>query len=210
MTGVWGNKHGVTDNTYDGADLDIYPDLFTRLRNRYACARLNYSNSHPIVSKGMFGMADFGLVTNDDELAANEAVRQLAQCHPDVLFVHLDEVDGAGHDSGFSADNTEYVEQIVDVDRQVGVVVRAFEQAYPEHDRLIVICTDHGGRGKSHGGMDEDQDVTKVFLIFSTNVQVAFRDTVAEVVDVVPTVFHFLNVPVDTAWALDGKNLLLE
>jgi predicted AlkP superfamily pyrophosphatase or phosphodiesterase len=210
LTGVWSDKHGVTDNSYEGSNLGSYPDLFTRLRNTYSCARLCYSNSHPIVSTGLLSAADQGTVTNDDERALQEALRLLDQCKPDVLFVHLDDIDAAGHDSGFSPDNPDYIEHISDADRQVGMIVQAFEATYPEHQRLIVLATDHGGEGKSHGGKDNNPNVTKVFLMFSCNNSLAWKDTMAEVVDVVPTVFRFLNTPVDTVWELDGKDLFEE
>jgi len=210
LTGVWSDKHGVTDNSYDGSDFQHFPDLYTRLRSIFSCSHLYYANSHPIVSKGMLHLADHGLVTDDDEMAAQEAVRMLSQCQPDVLFVHLDNIDAAGHSTGFSPYNDEYVNAIIQTDSRVGTIVRKFEEVYANHQRLVLIATDHGGEGTSHGGKDDDPNVTKVFLFGNTNAAFSWKDSVAEVVDVIPTVMQFLNVPVDTTWALDGKGLLAQ
>lgn len=208
LTGVWSDKHGVTDNSYDGSDFEHFPDLFTRLKTQWSCGRFYYSLSHPIVAKGMLRQADHGVVTSDDAEATTTATQQLGMCFPDVLFVHLDDIDRTGHDSDFSPDNPKYIAEIEEVDGQVRSILAAFKESYPNDERLVFVVTDHGGEGGGHGGMEDNPNVTHVFMIASTNVPAAWKDTTAEVVDMVPSIFQFLDLPVNTAWQLDGKSLL--
>jgi predicted AlkP superfamily pyrophosphatase or phosphodiesterase len=210
LTGVWSDKHGVTDNSYDGSNFQQYPDLFSRLKDQFPCGRLYYSLSHPIVAKGMLSRADHGEVMGDDALATTNAIQQLGMCYPDVLFVHLDDIDKAGHSTDFSPFNPEYIAQIEDVDGQIRSILTAFKTTYPDHERLVFVGTDHGGEGGGHGGMDDNLNVTHVFMIASTNVPAAWKDTTAEVVDMFPTIFQFLELPVYSAWHLDGKSLLAQ
>ncbi len=208
LTGVWSDKHGVTDNSYDGSDFEHFPDLFARLKAQFPCGRLYHALSHPIVAKGMFKQADHGVVTGDDADATAAAIQQLGMCYPDVIFVHLNDIDHEGHDSDFSPENPKYIAEIEDADGQIRAILSAFKNSFPTHERLVFVVTDHGGEGGGHSGKDNDPNVTHVFMIASTNVPAAWKDTVAEVVDMVPSIFHFLDLPVDTAWHLDGKSLL--
>ncbi len=208
LTGVWSDKHGVTSNSYSNAHFDSYPDLFTRLKERFPCKRMYYVNSHPIVSEGMLSMADFGKVTGDDAEAASDAAQLIQMCQPDVMFIHLDDIDGEGHDTDFDPQNERYIAEIEDCDRQIGAILRAFKTAFPTQEHLVFVTTDHGGEGGGHGNGDDNPNVTHVFMIGSSNLGEIWKDTIAEQVDLYPSVLQFLEVDIDSAWGLDGKTLI--
>lgn len=208
LTGVWSNKHGVTSNSYSESNFETYPDLFSRLKEQFPCKRMYYVNSHPIVSEGMLAAADHGVVTGDDGEATSDAIEQLMMCRPDIMFVHLNDIDHEGHDTDFDPDNEKYLAEIEDCDRQIGAMIRAFKETFPTQEHLVFITTDHGGEGGGHSNRDDDPNVTHVFMIGSTNTGVIWQDTVAEQVDLYPSVLRFFEVPFDSTWALDGKPLL--
>ena len=208
LTGVWSNKHGVTSNSYANADFGAYPDLFTRLKQSFACKRMYYANSHPIVSEGMLRQADHGVVTGNDKEATAEAIEQIRMCRPDVMFVHLNDIDREGHDTDFEPDNGKYIAEIEDCDRQIGQILAAFRATFPDQEHLVFVTTDHGGEGGGHSNRDDDPNVTHVFMIGSTNGTFRWKDTVATQVDLYPSVLQFLDVPVSPDWELDGRSLL--
>lgn len=207
LTGVWSNKHGVTSNSYSNSNFESYPDLFSRLKQRFPCKRMYFANSHPIVSEGMLGTADDGVVTGDDAEATSDAAEQLMMCRPDIMFVHLNDIDHEGHDTDFEPDNERYIAEIEDCDRQIGVIINAFRKAFPMQEHLVFVTTDHGGAGGGHSGKDHDPNVTHVFMIGSSNATVTWKDTLAEQVDLYPSVLQFLEIPIDSSWTLDGKSL---
>ena len=47
-----------------------------------------------------------------DDQVASAAVRLLAQSQSDVLFLHFDEVDLAGHEYGYGPGSPRYIEAI--------------------------------------------------------------------------------------------------
>ncbi|MCF8275526.1 MAG: alkaline phosphatase family protein [Flavobacteriales bacterium] len=208
LTGVWSDKHGVISNDYSNSHFDLYPDLFTRLKERFPCKRMYYVNSHPIVSEGMLAMADFGKVTGDDAEAASDAAQLMQMCQPDVMFIHLDDIDGEGHDTDFDPQNERYIAEIEDCDRQIGAILRAFKTAFPTQEHLVFVTTDHGGEGGGHGNGDDNLNITHVFMIGSSNLGEIWKDTIAEQVDLYPSVLQFLEVEIDSTWGLDGKTLI--
>ena len=75
------------------------------------------------------------------------------------MMLHFDQVDGAGHASGFAATNPNYINAIAAVDAHVGDVLAAL-RARPDYDEenwLIILTTDHGGIGTSHSGQSSDE-----------------------------------------------------
>ncbi|MBP9151453.1 MAG: alkaline phosphatase [Flavobacteriales bacterium] len=208
LTGVWSDKHGVTDNSYSNADFASYPDLFSRLKERFPCKRMYYVNSHPIVSKGMLGAADNGEVTGNDAEATSDAIQQIKMCRPDVMFIHLNDIDHEGHDTDFDPQNQQYIAEIEDCDRQIGAILAAFKTTFPTQEHLVFVTTDHGGEGGGHSNRDDNPNVTHVFMIGSSNLDQVWKDTIAEQVDMYPSVLQFFDVTIDSSWALDGKSLL--
>nr|WP_255654982.1 alkaline phosphatase family protein [Cohnella sp. REN36] len=84
--------------------------------------------------------------------------------NPDVrlLFLQLDEPDGAGHRYGYGADSPSYLAAIGVSDERIGRVLSRIEALDLAKDSLIVLLTDHGGGGadkRGHGSahpMDRD------------------------------------------------------
>lgn len=72
-----------------------------------------------------------------------------------LIFAHFDDVDHAGHDSGFSPENPNYIAAIEGVDSYVGPALEAV-RADTAHEWMVVLVSDHGGSGTSHGTPDAE------------------------------------------------------
>jgi hypothetical protein len=175
LTGVWVDKHGVTDNSFDGARFDEYPHFFARVREESPDAYLSSFVSWQFINFVILESAEADeafapLVPTslEADLAVTAAVvDRLAEKAPDVVFVHLDEVDHQGHVAGYSVMVQEYLDAIETVDAQIGEmldVLRARE-TYGVEDWLVVVTTDHGGLGRGHGGQSAEERT--IFLIAS-------------------------------------------
>ncbi|CAI2164300.1 11161_t:CDS:2 [Funneliformis geosporum] len=77
-----------------------------------------------------------------------------------LLFVHLTDVDEHGHGHGYGSQK--YLNQIKVMDSHVATILEAIDEVGWKDDSLVIMTTDHGGIGRSHGG-DSDQEVN-VFL----------------------------------------------
>ncbi|USK72239.1 alkaline phosphatase family protein [Peribacillus asahii] len=71
------------------------------------------------------------------------------------IFVHLDEVDGAGHNYGYGS--PKWYEALQKADQHVGQIVQALEEEGLMKDTLIIVTTDHGGKGTGHGGSSPEE-----------------------------------------------------
>jgi len=163
LTGVWRDRHQVADNSFEGNNLEQYPHIFVRIREQRPEAMLasivHWNPIHEHLLKPFPGAASFLVETETDQEVESGAVALLGEATPDVLFLHFDDVDHAGHAHGYSTQEPEYLASIEQVDEHVGRVLDAL-QARPssaEEDWLILLTTDHGGRGTSHGGQSAEE-----------------------------------------------------
>lgn len=184
LTGVWMNKHGVKDNRFIGGRFRSYSHFMRRIKEAQAkafCASFaNWPPIHDFIADGSRdGNAEFldvkftcapdakrHFIDNPEKdiEIRDEALKTLRTRNPDAMFVYFGQVDEFGHGAvdsraNFSPDSTLYLNAISHVDSHVGEVLRAMRARpkFAEEDWLVLITTDHGGRGNSHGG-DSDAE----------------------------------------------------
>ena len=162
MTGVWWDKHGVTNNSYTGSNFNTYPYFTTlakQLKPDLYCAEV--CEWPPLIDDVYNDNFNIRLHVPDGQGAttASTAAAVLANDSIDFMFTYFDQVDLTGHSSGFSPTNPAYITAIENVDSCVGVVLNALHNRtnYANEDWLILVMTDHGGTGTGHGG-NTDQE----------------------------------------------------
>lgn len=204
VTGVDSDKHGVLNN----GSLHLRDPRFETFAQRATTAGLDVAlTAHwapfaaPIheptaASFVRIGGADF--VT--DELSA-----VITEGDYDAYLIHLDDVDHAGHATGFSPDNPEYIEAIEADDVRIGRLIDAIlERAtVAAEDWLITVVTDHGGRGTGHGPMDVWNQRIALIVAGTSRSSGVFHETVTQM-DVAPTILDHLGIDIDLDWELDG------
>ncbi|MGB7219228.1 MAG: alkaline phosphatase [Vicinamibacterales bacterium] len=84
------------------------------------------------------------------ERTAERAAAFIREQGPMLTFVHLDLVDLAGHESGW--DSREYQGAAQLADTLVGLLLAAVRDSGAEAQTTVLVTSDHGGTGYSHGG----------------------------------------------------------
>lgn len=99
---------------------------------------------------------DFIQTNNDDETLA-ATLQHVQELNTDIIFSIFEYGDHAGHDTGYGNHNEDYVQAVKDADHAGVQILDAIKQRenYDQEDWLILITTDHGGSGLSHGGQSE-------------------------------------------------------
>ena len=169
IAGVWMNKHGVYDNSFNGSNYDEYPPFTTLLEengNDYHMA--SFIMWSPIHTNIFNGSMDYNeLHSSYDESVAIGAANYLQNTQDiDLLFLDFDHVDHAGHSYGFEPNITNYTNEISDVDSYIGIVLEALENrpTFWEEDWLIIVTSDHGGNYNGHGGQSIEERLIPIIL----------------------------------------------
>jgi arylsulfatase A-like enzyme len=158
ITGAAPEQHGITSNGYLKDKIALkpvcldaegkFPTIFQILRDQRPASRI-------AVFHDWDGFADLLEKSAPDVLQHEAGPRKTTEAtlqywneyHPNLLFVHLDNVDHAGHEYGWGT--REYYSAVEEADLCIGKLLDAL-LATP--DTFVLITSDHGGKGRGHGG----------------------------------------------------------
>lgn len=179
LTGVWMDRHKVKDNRFLGARFQTYSHFMRRIKEvqpKAFCASFaDWPPIHQFIADGSReGGTEFldvkftcapdasrHFIDNPEKdiEVRDEALKTLRTQDPDAMFVYFGQVDEFGHGAidsraSFSPDSALYLHAIGLVDSHIGELLRAVKARpkFAEEDWLVLLTTDHGGKGNSHGG----------------------------------------------------------
>lgn len=204
LTGVWNNKHKGQAGPPDHAN---FPCLFKRLKeantNIYCSSVVNWS---VINTQSMVPEADYKERGETDDKVVSLVTTHLMKEDPACIFVQLDQVDGAGHKSGYSTGAGAYLAAIEKADKQVGELVDAVHNRknIANESWLFIVVTDHGGRGKSHGG-DSPQERKALIIVSGEGAVKREVSPGPGIVVAAPTALKYLGIDIRPEWNLDGQ-----
>ncbi len=206
FTGVESDRHGVTSN-----DAQLERDW--SLRTFAHVARVDHGVSTAMAAQWLPAAAilhepdAFDLVwPGDGATVATKASEWLAQADHRLVMTHFDDVDHAGHASGFSPANPDYIAAIEDVDAHVGRLLDALavRPGLAGEDWLIVVVTDLGGEGTDHGPQNFPNQRIPFLFASARGPAGELAPGVVTHVDVFPTVLSHLEIEVPAALRIEG------
>ena len=217
LTGVDSDKHGIVGNGgWDGLNRD-YPTLIARTHS-LGLPTATAVNWLPIQTSIIEEEVTNEIILGGDEHITDGMAELLEWDDLDVHFVALDDVDHAGHSDGFSPEEPNYVAAIETADELVGRLLSAIASrpTRSEESWIVVVTSDHGGSGTSHGGVTPEHRA--IPLIVWGDLVVAGELTGGGEVpgeldvgfvshmDVHPTILEHLGHPPEESWDLDGAS----
>jgi predicted AlkP superfamily pyrophosphatase or phosphodiesterase len=159
-------QHGVTSNDWmpDRFEFppscsgmaNIFPTIFGLLRQQRPAAVIGVFHDWAGFARLVEPAAPTQMVNIKDAARITAAaIGYMRESKPDLLFLHLDLVDHAGHDHGW--DSPEYAAAVEQADALIGQVVDTIAAGGLSGRTAILITADHGGNGRKHGGMTMDE-----------------------------------------------------
>lgn len=139
-----------------------------------------------------------------DTEVKNQAVELIKAGLPNVMFVHLPDVDRTGHDRGWMS--PEQLQAVAVADSSIGEIVAALEGGGYLPSTLLIVTSDHGGHDGIHG-TDSPEDTTIVWLAVGPGVPAGVTlSSSINTYDTAATALYALNLPIPGEW--DGKPVL--
>ena len=136
LTGVWRDKHGISNNSFSGKNLDRFPDVFSRVEafdpslETVSLAHWSPINDQIVgtVDAEVSGVSDADIADFAAKLLSGDSVRvaprRALRADPYLMFLHFDDVDGAGHRFGWNATpGSGYMNAIETTDTHIGTVM---------------------------------------------------------------------------------------
>ncbi|HMF98736.1 MAG TPA: alkaline phosphatase [Vicinamibacterales bacterium] len=209
ISGAGPEQHGVTSNDWepnrhpidpvatDGAN--IFPTIFGVVRHQMPQAAVGIVHEWD----GFARLVEPGVATimrhevNADKTVATAAAF-IRERSPMLTVVHLDLVDHAGHTAGWLT--PDYVQAVEKADALVATLLTAIDNAGMRAGTIVMISADHGGVGKSHGGLTR-AEIEIPWIISGPGVKRGhIIEAPVSTTDTAPTILFVLGVPAPAVW----------
>ncbi|MBL4643741.1 MAG: alkaline phosphatase family protein [Flavobacteriaceae bacterium] len=221
LTGVWADKHGITSNSIHQVSKAKSVFKFIKSSSKLKTASVStWKNINLLLYKDMYSV-DFSTQGGNDEISIAVTVNHIKKHAPDFTFIHLDDIDHAGHAVGFGL---AYSKATQKVDAQIGQLLKVIEKREKNNneDWLILLVTDHGrdSKGKGHG----NQTLTEKTIFIGMNKKgTSFFEGIDNAkkvrslkelesfipqTAVVSTILKYLNIDIKKEWNLEAKPLV--
>ncbi|MBE6772593.1 MAG: hypothetical protein E7544_00055 [Ruminococcaceae bacterium] len=167
LIGVGPEVHKLTNRRVSTIPYPVWskhPTVFRRARKAYPDAELgSYCDWNPITKGIVEKLIGVSHATARDKELTPLICDYIREKKPDLLFTHFDSTDEAGHKNGYGT--KAHIDAISGVDKLIGDVYCAIEDADIVDDTLFIVIADHGGTNENgkgnHGGWtDEEKYVT--------------------------------------------------
>lgn len=209
LTSVGPAQHGVTSNDWRVGEFFIpssvigsgnfFPSIFQVIAEQRPAWGLG-SVYH---WRGFENLYDPRFVGYNAHGATEAETAALAAAYiksrrPEFLFVHLDEVDHAGHAYGHGT--PQYYAAVAGADAHIAQIIQATIDAGIADETVIIVTSDHGGVGKGHGGLSL-AEVEIPWIIYGKGVARGVRlDLPINTYDTPATALWLLGVDIPYAW----------
>lgn len=158
LTGVAPGKHGIAWNS----DLPLRHPIYPAWPTLFELARKSGRTTAMVAGKAKFSaLATPGSLTwvfvpaqtaIPDRAVADTAATWIGRYAPEVMFVHLPEVDAVGHAEGWGS--AAQLTAIEGADHCLGRLLDSLRDRGILDSTVIFVTADHGGAGRSHGADD--------------------------------------------------------
>ncbi|NLP47713.1 MAG: hypothetical protein GX345_02085 [Clostridiales bacterium] len=170
LTGVWGKENGCKDNGQPKSNdyLTVLTELVENGKAQSSVFKYIWSGHHGAKGATYTPEVEYtqakGLNVRwekciwDDDLQESYLEEVRGDTCADIIFGVYERPDSAGHNSGFTNKNPNYVDAVKGCDVDAYEIIQAIRarDTYDTEDWQIIITSDHGGIRTSHGTQEVD------------------------------------------------------
>lgn len=138
------------------------------------------------------------VLNTDAHHLIEEAIEYIFEHRPRLVFLHLSDVDDAGHRSGWMT--VKQFQAIERVDEALGLLVQSLEDLKILNESVIIVTSDHGGHGRIHG-TDDPRDLTIPWILWTPDIEIGRELTQSmHIYDTAATVLAALGLVIPRDW----------
>jgi len=202
LRGVDVPRHGITSNDFQPLARPV-PSVIdvAHTAGKRSGFFYNWGQLRDLCAPGSLDVSYLyrdAYVPEGDWKVARAAATHLLEEDFDLLFVYLGYTDECGHKNGWMS--APYIDAISNADACVGHVLDACKQT--GRARNILLLSDHGGHGRSHG-TDCDEDMNIPWVMHGPAIKPGQLNTTPYLYDACPTLAHLLGLTPAREW--DGR-----
>lgn len=211
LTGVVPIKHGIQWNSDLPLEHPVYPAFPTlfELARRAGYTTCMVAGKSKFINLAKPGTLDWVYVPaqakSEDDDVCKIAVQMIQDHRPEVLFIHFPSVDNVGHAKGWAT--PEQIAAIENADKCIGQVLAALDEQKLRESTFMLVTSDHGGAGKTHGP-DDARSRHIPWIVTGPGIRqgvdlTTYGDLVIDTEDTFSTACYLLGIRIERK--VDGK-----
>jgi predicted AlkP superfamily pyrophosphatase or phosphodiesterase len=202
-------QHGITTNDWRPDRFDI-PPVVTGLGSIFPTIVGELRRARPNAPIGVFhdwggfgrliepGAATVVVDLDGPYETVERAQAWFAAGRPALTIVHLDHVDLAGHEYGWSS--RAYLDAVGEADRLIQALLVSLRERRLWDRTAIIVSADHGGAGTTHGGLTRAEIEIPWIAAGAGIVKGHQLKNPVTTIDTAATIAFLLDVPPHPAW----------
>lgn len=157
----------------NGLPVTLYTLLSDQRPDRKSACIYNWDGIGPVVDTLSmdYHLYDPGYHAGEgyslEKYTRERAVKCIKEMHPNFFTFYIGDVDETGHKYGWAS--VEYQKCLKETDDAVAMIIQALKDEGIYDKSIIIMGSDHGGKGKGHGGFTLEEMETP-FVICGKNV----------------------------------------
>lgn len=215
FTSVWHEQTAVVNNDFNRqvSQFQNFPPFFRRIKevipNIITASITDWDPIKTYMNANVDISTAYDKVEDVVETAKKIITGENFNPDVDICYIHLDNVDHAGHEHGYTS--RQYREAITMADAYIGEIIAAVRsrENFDKEEWLIIISTDHGGIDHGHGG-SSPEETTIFFIINNLKNPVPNKPAHSKlyIIDVPPTIASFFGIQVKPEWKWEGNTII--
>mgnify|MGYP000660164596 CR=1 FL=1 len=209
LLGAGPEQHGITTNGWRVDEYEFeathrdedgfFPSMFDAVRQKYPKSKIGVFHEWGTINRLFNPKAvDTMIQTKKVEESLPKALDFIKASSPKLVFVHLDAIDHAGHTYGHGT--PEYFAEIAHIDSAVGTFITELKEAGLYESSHIVLSSDHGGKGKGHGGNSLEELLIPWIILGPGIKENTTLATNINTYDTPATIVRILGADIPDAW----------
>jgi len=190
---------------FEVTDKGIPPCIFHEIRRQdpsaYTASLYNWDGIGFVHATNEVDFVKYfatGTIEQKDDDTMDTALKLIREKRPKLTYVYQHLPDCYGHKCGWGS--PEFTNACVNVDRNLGKLVKCLKDCGLRDDTLVVLVADHGGEGKKHG-MAQLNCFEIPFLVSGPAVRNGYRlREPVLLADTAPTIADILGYEVPETW----------
>jgi predicted AlkP superfamily pyrophosphatase or phosphodiesterase len=204
LMGAGPEQHGITSNDWQWDKYEIAPGckgsqgIFPSIVQVLQSAKPKLKLGAIYDWDGFGRLYEKGILHRDEHVlgsakTAAAAKKYWHEAKPDFLFVHLDDVDHAGHEHAW--ESAKYLDEVARIDTLIGDLISAIDLG----NSTVIVISDHGGTGTKHGAANMN-DLLVPFIVAGKGAKERRVTPSVNVYDLAPTITALFGVPPHGCW----------
>ncbi len=176
----------------------MFPNMFSEFDNTNPDKRQSVVHQWGGIRYIVDTMAiDYIAQASEQELC-DKATAEIINNTPSLMVISYDQPDGFGHSHGW--ESAEYFAKLTQLDGYLEQILQAIHTAGIADKTLLIVCSDHGGIDKGHGGITMNEMQTPLVL-WGAGVKKGFEITNSVMIyDIAATILSAKHAPQPQVW----------